>query len=132
MEDRKENSVYRLYALKLTQENIGAALEQRFSRIASGYILVYTAGNAPEKSIEIDGKELKRLTNADENWIMACAATLLRERLKKDEPKAMERLSRMVDQLSDALDAERDKLTRGKKEEKTDGNTDGGAAESAV
>lgn len=132
MEEQKENVVYRLYALNLTQENIGLALEQRFSRISSGYILIYTAGDAPEKSVEINGKELRRLTKADEDWIVECATRLLCERLKKEEPKTMERLSQMVDQLSEALDAEREKLKQREKEEKTDGDTYGGAAEGAV
>lgn len=132
MEEQKENVVYRLYALNLTQENIELALEQRFSRISSGYILIYTAGDAPEKSVEINGKELRRLTKADEDWIVECATRLLCERLKKEEPKTMERLSQMVDQLSEALDAEREKLKQREKEEKTDGDTDGGVAEGAV
>ena len=132
MEEQKETAVYRLYALNLTQENIGLALEQRFSRIATGYILIYTAGDAPKKSIEINGKELRRLTKADEDWIMECAANLLRERIKKEEPKTMERLSSMVDQLAEALDEERGKLAQEKKEEKTDDDTDRGAAEGAV
>ena len=132
MEEQKETAVYRLYALNLTQENIGLALEQRFSRIASGYILIYTSGEAPKKSVEINGKEIRRLTKADEEWIMECAANLLRERIKKEEPKTMERLSSMVDQLAEALDAERVKLTQEKKGEKTDGDTDRGAADGAV
>lgn len=132
MEEQKENVVYRLYALNLTQENIGLALEQRFSRISSGYILIYTAGDAPEKSVEINGKELRRLTKADEDWIVECATRLLCGRLEKEEPKTMERLSQMVDQLSEALDAEREKLKQREKEEKTDGDTDGGVAEGAV
>ena len=37
-----------------------------------------------------------------------------------------------VDQLAEALDAERVKLTQEKKGEKTDGDTDRGAAEGAV
>ena len=41
---------------------------------------------------------------------MMFAATLLRERMEQNQTQSMENLSRMVDQLSEALAAERDKI----------------------
>ena len=103
-----QTKVYRLYALRVTQESVETAMRERFSRIAPGYILIYTAGARPEGGMEIDGENVK-LTKADEDWIMSCATALLRERLEKEKPKTMENLSRMIDELSSALAEERRK-----------------------
>lgn len=108
----EEEKVYRLYVLRVTQEAVEAAMMARFSRIAPGYILIYTAGDQPKDSIEVNGEDLKRLSTADVDWIMSCAAALLRERLEKEKPQAMANLSRMVDQLAAALESEREKINR--------------------
>lgn len=118
-----QEKIYRLYALTITQESVEIAMMERFSRIAPGYILIYTANKQPKGSIEINGEDVKRLTKADSDWIMICAATLLRERMEQNQTQSMENLSRMVDQLSAALAAEREKIKTGG-EEITDGDRD--------
>ena len=118
-----QEKIYRLYALTITQESVEIAMMERFSRIAPGYILIYTADKQPKGSIEINGEDVKRLTKADSDWIMICAATLLRERMEQNQTQSMENLSRMVDQLSAALAAEREKIKTGG-EELTDGDRD--------
>lgn len=118
-----QEKIYRLYALTITQESVETAMMERFSRIAPGYILIYTADKQPKGSIEINGEDVKRLTKADSDWIMICAATLLRERMEQNQTQSMENLSRMVDQLSAALAAEREKIKTGG-EEITDGDRD--------
>ena len=118
-----QEKIYRLYALTITQESVEIAMMERFSRIAPGYILIYTADKQPKGSIEINGEDVKRLTKADSEWIMICAATLLRERMEQNQTQSMENLSRMVDQLSAALAAEREKIKTGG-EEITDGDRD--------
>jgi cytidylate kinase len=118
-----QEKIYRLYALTITQESVEIAMMERFSRIAPGYILIYTADKQPKGSIEINGEDVKRLTKADSDWIMICAATRLRERMEQNQTQSMENLSRMVDQLSAALAAEREKIKTGG-EEITDGDRD--------
>lgn len=118
-----QEKIYRLYALTITQESVEIAMMERFSRIAPGYILIYTADKQPKGSIEINGEDVKRLTKADSDWIMICAETLLRERMEQNQTQSMENLSRMVDQLSAALAAEREKIKTGG-EEITDGDRD--------
>jgi cytidylate kinase len=118
-----QEKIYRLYALTITQESVEIAMMERFSRIAPGYILIYTADKQPKGSIEINGEDVKRLTKADSDWIMICAATLLRERMEQNQTQSMENLSQMVDQLSAALAAEREKIKTGG-EEITDGDRD--------
>ena len=106
----EEKKVYRLYALRVTQESVETAMSERFSRIAPRYILIYTAGEQPKSSLEIKGDDVNRLSKADEDWIMSCAAALLRERLENEKPQTMANLSRMVDQFAAALEAEREKM----------------------
>ena len=118
-----QEKIYRLYALTITQESVEIAMMERFSRIAPGYILIYTADKQPKGSIEINGEDVKRLTKDDSDWIMICAATLLRARMEQNQTQSMENLSRMVDQLSAALAAEREKIKTGG-EEITDGDRD--------
>lgn len=118
-----QEKIYRLYALTIAQESVEIAMMERFSRIAPGYILIYTADKQPKGSIEINGEDVKRLTKADSDWIMICAATLLRERMEQNQTQSMENLSRMVDQLSAAIAAEREKIKTGG-EEITDGDRD--------
>ena len=118
-----EEKVYSLYALRVTQESVETAMMQLFRLIAPGYILIYTADKQPKGSIEINGEDVKRLTKADSDWIMICAATLLRERMEQNQTQSMENLSRMVDQLSAALAAEREKIKTGG-EEIIDGDRD--------
>lgn len=118
-----QEKIYRLYALTITQESVEIAMMERFSRIAPGYILIYTADKQLKGSIEINGEDVKRLTKADSDWIMICAATLLRERMEQNQTQSMENLSRMVDQLSAALAAEREKIKTGGEEIK-DGDRD--------
>lgn len=122
--DGNREQVYRLYALSVTQNAVEIAMKERFSRIAPGYILIYTADEKPEHSAEINGADIRRLTKADEDWIMLCAAALLRERLDAAAPQSMENLSRMIDELSEALDAERRKS--GGERGETDGNRNTG------
>ena len=46
-----QEKIYRLYALTITQESVEIAMMERFSRIAPGYILIYTADKQPKGSI---------------------------------------------------------------------------------
>lgn len=116
--------IYRLYALRVTQEAVETAMMARFSRIAPGYILIYTAGEQPKDSIEVSGEDLKRLSTADIDWIMSCAAALLRERLEKEKPQALANLSQMVDQLAAALESEREKLANANERGEDHGDRD--------
>lgn len=126
-----ENKIFRLYALSVTPENVEHAVQQKFSRILPDYILIYTDGDAPERSVEVTQEHLYRLTKEDQGWIMECAGYLLMERLEKEKPAVAKRLSDMIDALGAALDEERAKLSR-EGEERTNGDTDRGTEQSPV
>ena len=59
-----ENKKYKLYAQNITGQNVAKAESQRFCRITSEYILIYTYGRKPYGSVEITTGETKRLTAA--------------------------------------------------------------------
>ena len=126
-----ENKIFRLYALSVTPYNFYHAVERRFSRILPEYILIYTDGDAPERSVEVTQEHIHRLTKEDTRWIMECAGYLLMERLEKEKPAVAKHLSDMIDALGAALEEEREKLSRNEGE-KTDGNTDSGTEQSPV
>lgn len=126
-----EEKIYRLYVLAVTQETIEHAVGERFSRVTPAYVLIYTADAAPEGSVEVSGEDVKRLSKDDEAWLMSCAGRLLMDRLAKEDSRAVQKFSDMVDSLERALAEERRKL--GMEEGKaSDGNTDRGTAESTV
>ena len=60
-----ENKKYKLYAQNITGQNVAKAESQRFCRITSEYILIYTYGRKPYGSVEITTGETKRLTAND-------------------------------------------------------------------
>lgn len=126
-----ENKIFRLYALSVTPENVEQAVQQKFSRILPEYILIYTDGDVPERSVEVTQEHIHRLTKEDTSWIMECAGYLLMERLEKEKPAVAKHLSDMIDALGAALEEEREKLSRNEGE-KTDGNTDSGTEQSPV
>ena len=126
-----ENKIFRLYALSVTPENVEQAVERRFSRILPEYILIYTDGEAPARSVEVTQEHLYRLTKEDQGWIMECAGYLLMERLEKEKPAVAKRLSDMIDALGAALDEERAKLSSDG-EERANGDTDRGTEQSPV
>lgn len=126
-----ERTTYKLYAAAPNAQTIRAAERERFSRVTPGYALFYTNSQAPEDSVELDEKELHRLTQEDAAWVMQCAGTLLMERLEQCDADSMRRLSGMVDRLAEALHAQQVKLAE---EERVtgDGDTERGTAESPV
>lgn len=126
-----EKPVYKLYAAAPNAQTIRAAEQERFSRVTPGYALFYTNGQAPDGGVELDEKELHRLTQEDAAWVMQCAGALLMERLEQCDADSMRTLSGMVDQLAEALHAQQAKLAE-EKRETGDGDTERGTAESPV
>lgn len=95
---------YRLYAMKITQENISYAISQRFNRITSKYILVYKTGSAGKGAVEIKNSDLKRLTLTDEKWLLTCNITILQEEALRTAPQTAQYLNDMIDKLEIALE----------------------------
>lgn len=105
----KKPEVYRLFAAKVTEETAAEAAGNRFHRLTPGYILLYTS-KAPGKAwVEVQGKDLQRLTKADETWLWDCGLALTAEVMQRRKGEAVKNLGEMVDQLERELQAEQEK-----------------------
>lgn len=97
---------YRLFALPFAIESAKAATGQRFSRISSGYVLIYTDGEAPHNSAEITEEEVGRLTKQDARWLYDCNVALLAEETKAHEKEILASVKEQLDKLEEALAAQ--------------------------
>lgn len=105
-----ENKKYKLYAQTITAENVAKAENQRFCRITSEYILIYTCGRKPYGSVEITTRETKRLTANDRLWLQDCNAVLIVERTKEKQDEIAAGLSEKLELFETELKREKEKL----------------------
>lgn len=105
-----ENKKYKLYAQTITAENVAKAENQRFCRITSEYILIYTCGRKPYGSVEITNRETKRLTANDRLWLQDCNAVLIMEQTKEKQGEIAADLSKKMDTLEIELMKEKERL----------------------
>lgn len=94
---------YRLFGMKPTQENIAKA--KGYYRATSGYLLVYTAGRKPAKSIPV--KE-EQLSPGDRAWLRTCNMEIIRETVEKS-PDIQEKMMNFLSRLGTELEKERKK-----------------------
>lgn len=110
---------YRLFAMRPTAENQERTAGARFVRMTPGYILVYTADEAPEQGVELAGENLRRMTAADEAWLVRCNAALIQEETetRRDEIRAAvsEKIARLEQEL--AAEAAGEETEHGKQPE---------------
>ena len=103
-----EKTVYRLYAMPLNAQSIANAAQERFSRATPtpepGYVLIYTAGSAPEMSQEITKENINRLSPADERWLFDSNAALIAEEIRRREPEILSGLSEKIEALEKELE----------------------------
>ena len=97
---------YRLFALPFSADSVKAATGERFSRISSGYVLIYTDGKSPEGSAEIDEGDISRLTRQDERWLFDCNTVIIAEETKAHETEILANVKERLDRLEDALMAQ--------------------------
>ena len=78
--------VWRVYAMRPTDDNIRTALNERFHRITTKYVLIYTDKKHEEDDVaEISQENIDALSKDDRDWLDGCNLELL---LKfKDEHK---------------------------------------------
>ena len=99
----EESKTYALYALQLTEANVIRAMPERFVRATPDYILIYTDAEQPEKSVQIKMEDIRRLTNADREWLSVCNLAVIRDEMARREPQILERLSSTINYLEAAL-----------------------------
>lgn len=101
---------YRLYAMRLSQENLAAAENERFYMVSPTHILIYRKPwrNAPDGAVVI-GDDVN-LSSAEESWLLDCNLTLMREFAQSHEKQNIERMSGFVDRFQAELEKEKKKL----------------------
>lgn len=114
--EAENRRVYRLYALPMTGENIALAAGERFSRATPtpepGYVLVYTDGNAPTKSVEVTADTASLLTPPDIRWLIDCGAAVAAEELEKHRPEVLRDMSEKIEALETELRKKKEELNR--------------------
>lgn len=72
--------VWRLYAMRPTDENIQRALKERFHRITTKYVLIYTGEKLQDENVaEIEQEDYHALSKDDTEWLNEANMELLRE-----------------------------------------------------
>lgn len=96
-------NTYRLYAMPTKEETIEGMENYRFSRVTPEYGLIYTEKEQPKGSLELKEEDAKRLTKADESWLICCNLTIIKEEIKKKKPELMRKLEEKVDGIEALL-----------------------------
>lgn len=99
----KEKTVYKLYALPLNGITEEAIDSFRFCRVTPLYALVYTAGEQPANSAEVEESDLECLSLADRHWLLECNIVLIAEDAKAREQEISAALSEKIEKLEQAL-----------------------------
>ena len=97
-------TTYRLYAMPTTPSTIDGMGHQRFSRITPEYSLVYTDKDQPRGSVEMKEEDATRLTAADENWLLGCNLTLIKEEIERKKPELLMRLAEKLENMEALLE----------------------------
>lgn len=97
---------YKLYGMKPSEENIAGAAGHRYYRATPGYLLIYTAGTAPAKSIPVS---VGLLSQEDQAWLQRCNVEIIQETMEKS-PDARGQMVRFMERLETELEKERKKV----------------------
>lgn len=97
---------YRLFGMKPTAENIAKA--KGYYRATPGYLLIYTAGRKPAKSIPV--KE-EQLSPDDRAWLRMCNMEIIQDTVEKS-PDIQQRMTDFLARLGAELEVERKKVEK--------------------
>lgn len=97
-------TAYRLYAMPTTPAALDGMGPQRFARITPDYSLVYTDKEKPHGSVEMKEEDATRLTAADENWLLSCNLTLIKEEIERKKPELLMRLAEKLENMEALLE----------------------------
>ena len=103
---------YKLYAFRLTDENLAMVQNERFYRITSKYILLYDCNQRTTNYNEIGVNELRYLSVQDKQWLLDCNMAIIAEETEKHKDKIAMSMGLMLDNLESALQAEKAKGTK--------------------
>lgn len=109
----KEKRTYRLYATRLTTENLADLSGERFVRATAfpePYILVYTDKDAPKNGVEIENEREDVLSDADKLWLCDCQCVALMD-AARNNPDAIQDMSQRIVALESELQRQRAALS---------------------
>ena len=112
MSRKKINKRYRLYAMKVTPENMSLAHQERFARITPEYVLVYTK-HKHTVFAEITDENVKILSDKDRQWLMDCNMALIAEEVVNGKNDFVAEMSVKIAELEKALVREKELIEHG-------------------
>ena len=99
---------YRVYAMKVTPENIETAQRKyKYFRATKSYLLVYTEKRKPDKSVLV--RDVGQLPDADKGWVQGCNIIILDE-LARNSPDTQDQMMGFLSDLERELERERELL----------------------
>lgn len=117
-EDKKNKTVYRLYATRTTEDIVSKVADMRFVRINADYTLVYASDGIIMRSVLrnikytiIGDEEVNRLSAADKYWLTNCNFTIIAEETVKNDAIVLQNMSDMLDVLETELKKNRSETT---------------------
>ena len=110
MSDMK-SIVWRLYAMRPTDENVKSALSERYHRITTKYVLVYTGKKIEDEDIaEISQENYDALSKDDAEWLNACNLEILREFQEKHRDTIQQAQVDFLTEFEEELEREQERL----------------------
>lgn len=100
----KDKKVYKLFAMPIKDTTEEAIEHYRFCRVTPLYALVYTAGEQPANSAEVEENDIECLSLADRHWLLECNIELIAEDAKAREQEISAALSEKIEKLEQALE----------------------------
>lgn len=97
---------YRLFGMKPTAENIARA--KGYYRATPGYLLIYTPGRKPKKSIPV---KVEQLSQDDKTWLRMCNLEIIQETVEKS-PDIQQKMTDFLARLRAELEVERKKAEK--------------------
>lgn len=99
-----EKITYRLYAMFIMHETLDIASKERFCRITPNYALVYTDKELEGKGIrEITDKEMYRLSEVENQWLLDCNVILITENTMDNEAEFIKQMSARLEAVEKVL-----------------------------
>lgn len=122
-EDGKKE--YKLYLMAMNQENMELAVQHRFNRVNSKYILIYSdeLWNMVSKCHYhiIDENEIQHLSDSEKLWLFEANMKIIAEESELKQEEILKRFEERISILEKELEREADNL----KAIKDDGSKDG-------
>lgn len=117
----KKTRGHRIYAMRVTEENVRWAAAERFQRITPDYLLVFSLRRKPKRAAAITEREAGALSKGDLKWLEDCGIVLVAEAMAQKQAETGARMKEMTERLETALEEEARKAGEGTHGTESDG-----------